>query len=225
MRIYELRLEADNLVTQRDFYHGMLNMSVLAASPAELTLQVGSTRLTFTHAAHGAQPRAHFDFNVPPQRFAEAKAWLAARTPLIADHHGLDEFAFNNWDARAVYFRDPAGNIVEFIAREGLPPAPPEAFSAASMLCVSEVGMATADVPATARMLAAQLGIAVYRGSASDTFTALGDEHGLFIIVQRGREWYPDTGTPAEFTPIRTVVAPHAGADMLTVEGPPYQVR
>ena len=29
-------------------------------------------------------------------------------------------FDFDNWDARAVYFEDPAGNIVELIAHHGL---------------------------------------------------------------------------------------------------------
>lgn len=225
MRISGLQLQTSNLAAQYHFYHDILNMPVLAESPAELTLQAGSTRLTFAQAARGEEPHYHFAFNIPPQQFAAAKTWLAARTPLLADRNGLDEFAFDTWAARAVYFRDPAGNIVEFIARAELPPDSQEAFSAACLLCVSEIGLTTDDVPAMARMLEARLGIAVYRGSASDTFTALGDAHGLFIIVQRGREWYPDTGTPAGFVPITAVIAPHADATTVMLSGPPYQVR
>lgn len=225
MYIHQLRLQTHNLAAQHDFYEHALHMPLLTASPGELTLQVGSTRLTFTQAAAGEEPHYHFAFNVPPQQFTEAKTWIAERAPLLADASGQNEFVFENWDARAVYFRDPAGNIVEFIARAMLPDTSSEVFSASNLLCVSEIGLATDDVPATARMLQEQLGIAVYRGSASDTFTALGDEHGLFIIVQRGREWYPDTGTPAEFVPMTAVVAAHAGAAMMTLSGPPYQVR
>ena len=224
MYIHELRLKTNNLIAQQDFYQRMLNMSVLAASSGELALQAGSTRLTFTQAGDDEEPHYHFAFNIPPQQFTEAKAWLAARTPLLTDRNGQNEFMFDSWDARAVYFRDPAGNIVEFIAREG-PPAPQTAFSATSLLCVSEISLATDDVGATTRMLKEQLGVTVYRGSASDTFTALGDEHGLFIIVQRGREWYPDTGTLAEAVPVSAVIGMAASGATATLEGPPYTVR
>ncbi len=39
-------------------------------------------------------------------------------------------------------------------------------------------------------------GLQLYKGQ-TDTFTALGDENGLLIVVKTGREWYPNTGQTA----------------------------
>jgi hypothetical protein len=44
-------------------------------------------------------------------------------------------------------------------------------------------------------------GLQPYRGE-TDTFTAVGDENGLLIVVQQGREWYPRTGISAEPSPL-----------------------
>jgi hypothetical protein len=54
--------------------------------------------------------------------------------------------------------------------------------------------MVVDDVRATAQMLRKRLGIAPFRDSEGELFTALGTETGLLIVVRRGREWYPSTG-------------------------------
>ena len=45
-------------------------------------------------------------------------------------------------------------------------------------------------------------GAPVYRGQPDATFTPLGDEHGLLILVPQGRVWYPNTGQPAQALPL-----------------------
>lgn len=224
MHIHELYLQTHDIAAQRRFYADTLGMSMHAAPDSELALDAGTTELHFAPAAPGEQPRYHVAFNVPPQQFADAKAWLAARAPLLADRTGADEFSFDNWDAHALYFYDPAGNILELIARHELPHTPTAPFSASSLLCISEVGLVTNDVPATARMLQSQLGITVYRDSVSDMFTAIGDQYGLFIVVQCGREWFPDTGQPAVFAPLRAVVSVTADGARHSIHGPPFSV-
>ncbi len=61
-----------------------------------------------------------FAFNIPENQFREAKAWLASRVE-IARPNGSDEIFYDDWNAHAVYFPDPGGNLVEFIARHNLP--------------------------------------------------------------------------------------------------------
>lgn len=61
-------------------------------------------------------------------------------------------------------------------------------------------------------------GYLIYDGAGSDTFTALGDEHGLFIIVKRGRIWFPDTGIPAELVPLKVAVSVDGGATIILSE-------
>ena len=58
----------------------------------------------------------HWALNVPPQRFEEAVRHAAERVQLLEE-----DVPFPNWRARAAYFYDPAGNIVELIARERAP--------------------------------------------------------------------------------------------------------
>jgi hypothetical protein len=91
-----------------------------------------------------------------------------------------EEHDFSGWDgARAVYFRDPAENVVELLAR---PEPRPE-------LTLAEVGLPVDDVAAAVNALA-QLGLEPYR-DWDESFAPLGDADGLLIVVRTGRGWLP----------------------------------
>ena len=64
---------------------------------------------------------------------------------------------FEAWRARAAYYFDPVGNLVELIARER---APGEEL----LLEVSEVGLPVADVGAAVDFLEAELGLPHFSG-------------------------------------------------------------
>src|SRR3954447_7910930 len=200
MRILDLELSARDLHSLHDFYGTTLGFEVDAAADHPLTIQAGATRLTFVPAPDGSPHLYHFAFNIPENQLSAAKEWLSTRTPLLTDSNGFDEFNFESWHAHSVYFKDPAGNILEFIARHDLPNATGEPFGPRSILSVSEIGLATNDVPSLVRSLPP--GVPVY-GEVSETFTAVGDELGLLIIVKTGRVWFPDTGVSAQPEPAR----------------------
>ena len=194
MHITQLVLSAADLPALGEFYAGGLGLAVESSTVGSLTIRAGETRLTFEQT--GPPGRYHFAFGLPASRFRAAKTWLAARTRLIADAAGAEEFEFRDWNARAVYFYDPAGNIAEFIARPFQPEAETEPFGPADLAGVCEFGLVTDDVRGTVGRLASALGLPVYDGEGSDAFTAVGADSGLFIVVRRGRPWYPDTGVP-----------------------------
>lgn len=73
-----------------------------------------------------------------------------------------------------------------------------------------------------AAMLRTTLGVAPFRGSEGETFTALGDDQGLLIVVQRGREWYPSTGLAAAPSPLQLTLTLDNGA-RYGISGPPYR--
>jgi catechol-2,3-dioxygenase len=202
VHITSLRLLAPDLPAQAAFYTRVLGLPLIHDDADELTFQAGATRLSFAAAPAGDQGAYHFAFNIPENQFASAKAWLAARVPLLRNQDGADEFDFSHWDAHAVYAADPASNILELIARHALPNGRAGDFDSSSLLEVSEIGLATPDVGALASRLEAELGLGVFRGSLSDSFGALGDETGLFILVRTGRRWYPDLQTPAQALPL-----------------------
>lgn len=221
MKINKLELQTNDLSSQSHFYRNVLHLTTVAGRRS-LHVQVGTSELTFRQSTGNPKHAYHIAFNIPENRFEEAKAWIAERTPLIANTSGEDSFDFTNWNAHSCYFRDAAGNILEFIARHGLPNASGMPFDERGILSVSEIGIASDDVLATVAQLQGA-GMPVYDGAGSDTFSAVGDEHGLLIVVKNGRFWFPDTGTPAELIPLKALVSLGSGATAV-ISGPPYEV-
>ncbi len=217
MRIYDLTLETNDLGPPYEFYVGDLALPVVRRSPDMLALQIGATKLQFRRGPN--RPFYHFAINVHPARFERARATLAAVTQLLHDSDGQEVFDFRSWTARACYCNDPSGNIVELIARNDLSSRPVPAGP--GWISVSEIGLVTGDVPAFTSRLTRELGLAVYRESAGETFAALGDAEGLFILAQTGRVWYPETGKVSAPTPVTCEV--EINGARWRVHGPPYQ--
>jgi catechol-2,3-dioxygenase len=119
MRIAEARFATRRLDAQKAFYGGVLGLPPLEDDGRIAAFGAGDSRLVFAEA-EGDEPMYHFAFDVPRNKLSEAKAWLAKRVGLL-ERDGRDEFEFPSWNATAAYFRDPAGNVVELIARRNLP--------------------------------------------------------------------------------------------------------
>ena len=223
MKIETLELQAGDLNALEAFYAGALGLPITRRGATSLGVSVGRSQLAFEAAPNSPRGVYHFAFNIPGSQLAEARAWLAPRANLIRSARDEEAFDFASWNASACYFYDPAGNIVELIARRDLGAEAQGAFSAASLLSISEVGLATESVPATVKLLQAELELPIFRGSSGDDFAALGNDEGLLIIVRVGRAWFPDTGRPAELLPLRVDLA--SGAGQFRVTGPPYAVQ
>lgn len=153
---------------------------------------------------------SHWAINVAPDRFAEAVAFAAQRVELLHD-----DVPFEAWRARSAYFFDPAGNIVELIARERAPGS--ELF-----LEVSEVGLPVSDVGMAVEFLEFEVGLPYFSGDRVE-FCAMGDDRGLFIVVPVGRPWL-FTDRPAPDHPLAVTIA--AGRDEeLRVPGSRHTVK
>lgn len=219
MHFSEVRIPVRDLAILRPFYGEVLSLPIVGDGPQSFTVQVGVSRLTFALLDGDGEPGVqHFAFTIPRNQLAAGKAWLAGRAALLTQD-GEDEFSSTSWQAQQVYFRDPAGNILELIARQTLDNAATTPFDARQLLNVSEVGLPTADVPGTVAALGREFGLSVY-GEASDTFTAVGDPNGLLIVVQAGRHWFPTT-SPAQDAPIAVTL----GAGRGMVENGLWTVR
>lgn len=208
MNITALELACRDLEAQKQFYAEMLGLSLLESSDSGFSVQVGSTRLTFR-----LQPEQsgvyHFAFNIPENQLAQAKSWIQQRAALL-DEDGQEEFSSSAaWNARMIYFRDPDGNILECIARHRLANASAQAFGPASLLNVSEIGWPVENVPQSVEHLQKHLGLSVF-GTGSDTFTPMGDDEGLLIVVRLERPWFP-TAQAAARLPLRLTLAEVAG--------------
>lgn len=209
MQIKNLELFAKDIPAQRMFYSNILGLRREYVWEQLLTIYVGTSQVTFTKSQSDKEYKQifpgldypaniyHIAFNIPENQIEAAKAWLENRKVPLISADGQDIFHFEDWDAHSIYFKDPTGNILEFIARHTLDNASDKPFGADSILCVSEFGIVVDDVPDAVNKIVSVLELSVYKNSSSDTFAAMGDENGLFILVKRGRMWYPQTGIPA----------------------------
>jgi catechol 2,3-dioxygenase-like lactoylglutathione lyase family enzyme len=222
MFIQRLELLTSNLAAQLEYYQNVLQLPAEMQADS-LTVQAGRTQVIFKPTPANEAAQYHFCFNIPENQFAESKVWLAARTDLLQDENGRDEFQSDSWNSNSLYFKDADGNILEFIARHDQKNASDSPFDSSQILQVSEIGLPSRDVLSFANELCATLGVSVYRQEAGETFTPIGDEEGLFILVAENRIWYPNSGVPARLLDIKLDVEVHGVKYNLSAM--PYEVR
>ncbi len=229
-RLRALTLAAADPGTLAAFYGDTLGLGVRAEGDTAI-VRAGSSDLRFERGP-GA-PFYHFAFNIPPQRIEDARNWLSERVTLLryADT-GEEVVSFASWNAESVYFHDPAGNIVELIARHDLkighdgkiedddPIGDDAPFGPSRILGLSEIALVVRDVPETVGAVREAFGLAVYGGDEGDeVFTAMGDERGLVLAIRNGWPWLPEKTRPAEPHPVRLEIMCDSGTAPGTAPG------
>jgi catechol 2,3-dioxygenase-like lactoylglutathione lyase family enzyme len=217
VRFVHVRLaaSAEALPRLADFYAREL---ALGGAP----FRVGETTIEFVPCTREAF--YHYAFLVPGDRFVAAVDWAGERVDLLPGQRGNVVFDFDFWSARACYFHDPAGNIVELIGHRGVGEAGAEGgFRPDELLGLSELGL-VGDPPAMAAELE-RLGLGVWSGSVEEpgSLAFVGERARTLILASAGRGWLP-TGRPAEPHPVEaTVAAPVTGE--VGLEGWLYRIR
>ena len=221
MKITRLELLIVNLPAQQDFYANLLELPVKLTSLG-LEVNAGDTDILFAQAAPDFDGAYHFAFNIPENQFRTAKDWISSRVPLLRDENGKDEFESESWNSHSVYFKDAAGNVLEFIARHNLKNPMKDDFDSRQILQVSEIGLPSENVLAFADELCALLNLSVFKQQPNEIFTPIGDDHGLFILPIKDRVWIPNSGVPAKLLPVK--VKGEAGGKEWEVRGVPYEI-
>lgn len=221
MNITELELVTADLQAQQDFYANILELPSRLSSFG-LEIKAGNTDVLFVQAPPDFEGAYHFAFNIPENQFHSAKGWIASRVPLLREENGKDEFESRSWNSDSVYFKDAAGNVLEFIARYDLKNAVDVNFDSKHILQVSEIGLPSEDVLGLANELCTQLSLPVFRQQPNEAFTPVGDDNGLFILAAKDRIWKPDSGVPAKLLPVR--VRGETNGKAWEVRGIPYEI-
>ena len=151
----------------------------------------GTTGLEFVAGAGG--PFYHFAFLVPPKGFDPVLQ--ATPSPLPDRETGEVVFDFEFWDAKAFYFHDPAGNIVEVIAHQGI-----------DEHGLSELGLVGDSNELAPPLL--ELGLELWDGTLDEPgrLAFIGERGRTLILSPEGRGWLP-TGRPAEPHPVEAVIS------------------
>jgi hypothetical protein len=206
-RFSALRLQTARLDEMRRFYLKTLGLPLDHDGKSGFGIHFGKSVIEFTAAEQG-EPFYHFAFNIPENKFAAAKAWLAKRCPLLKDNtNGSDETFFQHWNAHAVYFQDPGGNIGELIARHTLPNAAEGDFEERDILYVSEIGLVSKDPESLGNSIEENFGFQSYLGQSM----FMGDERGLFVLPPVDRLWIPERRQKAAVHPAEVVIAGDSG--------------
>ncbi len=221
MNITKVELLSSDLQAQKDFYTSILDL------PAQLTslgleVTVGATRLLFTQAPDDFEGAYHFAFNIPENQFIKAKEWTSQRVSLLRNDNGEEEFPSKSWHSDSIYFKDVAGNVLEFIARHTQKNVVEADFDSGQILSVSEIGLPSEDVVAFANEICSRLNLSTFKQAANPNFTPIGDDDGLFILPAAGRIWKPNSGVPAKLLPVK--VSGETNGRTWEVRGVPYQI-
>jgi hypothetical protein len=205
MQIRKLILETEDPALLSAFYESVLEIPVFQGKDFFL-LTVGETDIIFRTASSQPNPYYHFALNIPANKIEEARNWLSGKVELIwLQDYESDIADFVGWHARAVYFFDAAGNIVELIARSDLDNAMAEPFSPSQFLSVSEAGLVFPENEIDHRTseLMKRYSLPFFSKQLPEQqFKVLGDNLGLLIIVSEHRNWYPTNNKPAGIFPM-----------------------
>lgn len=188
MKIEYLKIFSSNPEKQKAFYRDVLQLPVKETSEGNLQVSIGYSQLEI-EAKKDATPY-HLAFHIPPHREQVALDWLEKRTEILKSN-GEKLVDFPAWNARSLYFYDTDKNILEFISRRELFPPVEGAFSSEEILGISEIGLATRDVKEKFDFLNKNAGLEKYFGDY-EHFCAVGDDEGLFIVINKEqKDWIP----------------------------------
>ncbi len=188
MIIEEITLFTANIVEQRQFYKSTLGFEIVEDTTNRIAFKVGYSVLAFQYKEE-TKP-SHLAFNIPYNAIYDALKWLRDRTEAI-QYNNEAVTDFTSWKAKAIYFYDADRNILEFIARERIDIESDVAFTPRAIIGISEMAIATASIEKVYNHINTIKPISIFDGDF-DRFCALGDDVGLFIIIDKTKKkWYP----------------------------------
>jgi catechol 2,3-dioxygenase-like lactoylglutathione lyase family enzyme len=191
MKILEIEIQTDNITETESFYSEILGLQLVNKNQNSISFKAGQSKLTFIKSDN-IKPKYHFAFNIPNNKLEEAILWAKSRLSLIENDENGIIANFESWNANAIYFYDNNNNIVEFIARFDLENSTEKPFDISVIESISEIGIVTDKPLDLAETLIESYNLVYFNKSTkSEKFAALGNDNGLFIIVETNRKWYP----------------------------------
>jgi catechol 2,3-dioxygenase-like lactoylglutathione lyase family enzyme len=220
MRFEKVTFLSGELERQDQFYRRVFGLTVEHAD-YKILVHAGATLMDFQQGTQNWSGYYHFAFDIPENQVNKAHAKLQHQVAFFKGEDGEEIVHHAGWNAHSLYFRDPAGNVVEIIGRHTVSNASDGEFGPESILYMSEIGLPSEDVALTVRKLQDDLDLPLYDGEGSNTFTALGDPNGLIIVSALDRIWYPDTGVYSSYNPVEICLMLN-NEERYKINAPPY---
>ena len=231
--IENIRLQTSaSFAEMKSFYVAKMGLRLARESEREITFVAGKSTVTFVAVdePESGAPWYHFAFNIPENKLMKALEWQKARSEIIPTpdrardpDYPIEIRHFPRWNAHSIFFWDPAGNLLEHIARHDLGNARDGKFGTDDLLNISEVAFVVDDQQEMARAMNRELGLGVYPESTG-FWWAMGDENGLMLAIPR-RIWGENTPDPRRFGvhPTEATIRGASGVSF-DYEGFPYSI-
>lgn len=191
LKLNKILIYTNKIAEVKAFYVDDLGFDLIKDEHDYFSISVGPSDLTFVYSDTLTNPYYHFAFDIPPEMFAEIKDWLRQRVELLTEE-GQDEIYFSGFDAKSVYFYDPAQNIVEFMARnEHRNKTQANYFAVQEILGISEIGLVINDLEHSMRTLKKYnySNIANYIDEDSLNFIFNNNESNYLLLTKADRRW------------------------------------
>jgi catechol 2,3-dioxygenase-like lactoylglutathione lyase family enzyme len=234
-RIKSLKLLTTSaLDVMKDFYHLKLGLEIVEFSAQSLTLLAGLTELTFVRTFAPLRPFYHFAFNIPENKIEKAFQWQKKKCALVMPRPGdsrnpeKDIVHFTHWNAHSIFFLDPAGNLVEYIARHDLANAEDGEFSSKDILYASEIAFMVDEPIQIAQKIQKKFDLKVYKQpELNDDFNPMGDAMGLLLVIKKGVIWtgHPNQPNKTDIFKTEVVIGGEYVIDFWNIENYPYSIE
>ncbi|TDQ30187.1 VOC family protein [Tenacibaculum caenipelagi] len=198
MTLNEIEIKTTDIKPIKEFYQNVLELPTIKVDDKLIHIKIGTSNLKFIEDSENPSPAYHLAFNIPENKLQEAIDWSANRFEFVKKENEVLITNFENWNANSVYFFDIDGNVLEFIARHDLDNAATAQFNSSQILNISEFGIVKDQPDVYGKHLVDTYGLHLFKKNHnSETFTVIGDDNGLLVIVKTNRNWYP-TETPSK---------------------------
>ena len=199
MLLTKIQLQTNHLSALHNFYSEILELNTFFEDEKSIVVTAGKSILIFEETGVDVNPFYHFAINIPSNKFQEAFDWMKNKVELL----WLDDYEsyiadFVNWHAKSFYFLDPAGNILELIARFDLNDNVDEKFSSNHIRNVSEIGLVfpLESFDRDVNKILKQYPLSYFvKQPPMPHFRAVGNDEGLFVIVPENRVWFSTKNT------------------------------
>lgn len=174
----------------------------LAQEEARTTVTVGPSALTLIAGPTEPDGYYHLAFDIPENAVSQARDLLMAEG-LVLD--GGDNGVMTGapvWNSHSVYFNAPGNLNLELIGRHRLQNAIDRPFTLSDIAKISEVGIAVDDPLTAIQHVQERTGLRPF-GEPTETFSPIGSDEGLLILVRHGRIWLPTPDQTTTRRPLR----------------------
>lgn len=188
MQIESVVFQTNQIESMREFYGETLELPITSRDVDSFSVAAGSTTVTFERT-NTANQNYHFALRVPNGQLIPAAHWLLERTELSEHPTGSKVVEFTQLNSESIYFVDPAGNLIEFVARSDLDDTVEGDFSPTYIRSMNEIGMPVNEVAPMISFLTDRIGIESL-GDVDADIVSIGDLNGMIVIAQAGTDWF-----------------------------------